>query len=72
MVSLNVEKEIIQFLTDFFLEYEKTPPNSFIMINAAMIVKADPTVPEKTINTVECKSGIFAVKILNENSIKIK
>lgn len=57
----------------FFLEYERIPPNSFIMINAVVILKAEKNSSRKSyINTEECKSGIFAVKILNENSIKIK
>lgn len=61
-------------LTDFFfLEYERIPPNSFIMIDAVVILKAEKNSSRKNyINTEECKSGIFAVKILNENSIKIK
>lgn len=73
MVSLNIEKEIIPLLQIFFLEYERIPPNSFIMIDAVVILKAEKNSSRKSyINTEECKSGIFAVKILNENSIKIK
>lgn len=42
VVSLNVEKEIIPFLTDFFfLECERIPPNSFIMIDTVVILRAD-------------------------------
>lgn len=43
------------------------------MIDAVVILKAEKNSSRKNyINTEECKSGIFAVKILNENSIKIK